>query len=252
MPTGRYFVALDYRTFIDLGTISSAIPTTSTGLTRILSLDNSPLQGTSQSTSVLDYGSELGFAAKLVTSQDYTVPCSMNLDVTAESYIKLKIAAMQSAKGTLLRWYRETPVTDGSTSNPEVHAGLAFASDFSEDIGTANVAKVTFTLSGTGRYNFYPQGRPIVTMTKTTAGSGLTPATYTNVELLPRSPAAGIGSGKGATATIVVAAGGTVSVDPTLTSGGTNFRVGDTLTVDITNIGNTGIAPTFTVATVTT
>jgi hypothetical protein len=253
MATGRYFASLDYRTFIKLGTNASAIPTTSTGMTRILSLDNTSIQGTSESTTVLDYDSELGFASKLVTSQDYNLSCSMNLDVSDDGYRQLKIAGLQSAGGVLLQWYRETPVKDGSGSNPEVHAGLAFVGDFSEDIQAGNVAKVTFTLSGTGKYSFYPQGKPVATLTVISGGSGLNAATYTGVALVPLSPAPGIGSGKGATADIVVASTGSVTAAPTIVSGGTNFRVGDTVTVALTDIGGAGadVAPVFAVAAVT-
>jgi hypothetical protein len=111
---------------------------------------------------------------------------------------------------------------------------------------------VSFTLTGYGAYKFYPQGNPAATLTITTAGSGLTPATYSAVALISSSPAAGIGSGKGATADIVVAAGGTVTATPTIVAGGTNYRVGDILTVALGDVGGSGtdVVPTFTVATV--
>lgn len=252
MATGRFFATLGYKTYVKLGTSASTVPTSSTGMTRVLSLDNTGIQGTSQSISVLDYDSELGFQNTLITSQSYTMPCSMNLDVSDAGYKILKIAALQAAGGVLLEWYRETPVTDGSTSNPEVHAGLAQVSDFSEDITAGNIAKVSFTLTGYGRYDFYGQGKPAATLTVTNAGSGLTAATYTPVTLIPVSPAPGVGSGKGLTASIVVAAGGTVTAAPTVISGGSNFKVGDTLTVALADVGGAGadVAPTFTVATV--
>ena len=89
-------------------------------------------------------------------------------------------------------------------------------------------------------------------MTVTTAGSGLTPDTYSGVVLLSSNPATGIGSGKGATADIIVAGGGTVSVAPTIVAGCTNYRVGDILTVGAGTVGDAGadVRPTFTVATV--
>jgi hypothetical protein len=251
MATGRFFAALGYKTFVKLGTSASTIPTTSTAMTRILSLDNTGIQGTSESTSVLDYDSEFGFQNNLITSQSYSIPCSMNLDVSDAGYEILKIASLQAASGVLLEWYRETPVTDGSTSNPEIHAGLAQVGDFSEDITAGNIAKVSFTLNGYGKYDFYSQGKPAATLTVTSAGSGLTPATYSNVALIPVSPAPGVGSGKGLTASIVVAAGGTVTAAPTVVSGGGNFKVGDTLTAALGDVGGTtgDVAPVFTVAT---
>jgi hypothetical protein len=221
-------------------------------MTRILSLDNTGIRGTSESTSVLDYDSELGFQNNLITSQNYSIPCSLNLDVSDAGYEILKIASLQAASGVLLEWYRETPVTDGSGSNPEVHSGLAQVSDFSEDITAGTIAKVSFTLNGYGKYDFYSQGKAAATLTVTSAGSGLTAATYSNVALIPVSPAPGVGSGKGLTASIVVAAGGTVTAAPTVVSGGSNFKVGDTLTVALGDVGGAGadVVPVFTVATV--
>ncbi len=252
MATGSFFAALGYKLYVKLGTTASTIPTTYAAMTRILSLDNTGIQGTSESTSVVDYDSEQGFQSNLITSQSYSIPCSMNLDVTDAGYEILKKAAINAASGSLLEWYRETPVTDASGDDPEVHAGLAQIGDFSEDIVAGNVAKVSFTLTGYGAYKFYPQGNPVATLTITTAGSGLTPATYTAVALISSSPAAGIGSGKGATADIVVAAGGTVTATPTIVAGGTNYRVGDILTVALGDVGGSGtdVVPTFTVATV--
>jgi hypothetical protein len=252
MATGSFFASLGYKLFVKLGSSASSIPTTSAGMTRILSLDNTGIQGTSESTSVIDYDSEQGFQANLITSQSYSIPCSMNLDVTDAGYEILKKAALNAASGTILEWYRETPVTDASGDNPEVHSGLAQIGDFSEDITAGNIAKVSFTLTGYGVYYFYPQGNPIATLTVTTAGSGLTPATYSGVALLSSNPAAGIGSGKGATADIIVAAGGTVEAAPTIVAGGTNYKVGDILAVGAGTVGDAGadVRPTFTVLTV--
>jgi hypothetical protein len=252
MATGSFFASLGYKLFVKLGSTASTAPATSGGMTRILSLDNAGIQGTSESTSVIDYDSEQGFQSNLITSQSYNVPCSMNLDVTDSGYEILKKAAISAADGVLLEWYRETPVTDASGDNPEVHAGLAQIGDWSEDITAGGVAKVSFTLTGYGAYKFYPQGNPAATLTVTNAGSGLTPATYTGVALISSTPAAGIGSGKGATATIVVAAGGTVTAAPTIVAGGTNYKVGDILTVGAGTVGDAGsdVLPTFTIATV--
>jgi predicted RecA/RadA family phage recombinase len=250
MSVGSFFAALGYKLYVKLGTTASTIPTTSAGMTRILSLDNTGIQGTSESTSVVDYDSEQGFQSNLITSQSYSIPASMNLDVTDSGYEILKKAAINAASGAVLEWYRETPVTDASGDNPEVHAGLAQLGDFSEDIVAGGVAKVTFTFTGYGAYKFYPQGNPVATLTTTTAGSGLDNATYTAVALISTNPAAGIGSGKGATADIVVSAGAVSAT--TIVAGGTNYRVGDVLTVALASVGGSGsdVAPTFTVLTV--
>lgn len=252
MSTGSFFASLNYRLFVKLGSSASSIPTTSAGMTRILSLDNVGIQGTSDSTAVVDYDSVLGFQSNLITSQSYELPCSQNLDVTDDGYEILKKAALTAANGVLLEWYRETPVTDASGDNAEVHAGLAQLGSWSEEITAGGIAKVSFTLTGYGAYDFYRQGNPIATLTVTTAGSGLTPATYSGVALLSSNPAAGIGSGKGATADIIVAGGGTVSAAPTIVLGGTNYKVGDILTVGAGTVGDAGadVRPTFTVATV--
>jgi hypothetical protein len=53
-------------------------------------------------------------------------------------------------------------------------------------------------------------------------------------------------------ASIVVAAGGTVTAAPTVVSGGSNFKIGDTFTVALGDVGGTtgDVVPVFTVATV--
>lgn len=160
MATGAFFAALGYKLWVKLGTTSSTIPTASTGMTRVFSLDNTGIQGTSDSTQVIDYDSTQGFAANLITGQSYTIPCSMNLDVTDAGYAILKNAALNAASGTLVEWYRETPVTDGSGDNPEIHAGLAQVGSFSEDIQAGNIAKVSFDLIGYGAYAYTAQTAP--------------------------------------------------------------------------------------------
>jgi len=157
MATGAFFVALNYKLWVKLGTSASSIPSNSTGMTRVFSLDNTGIQAQSDTQDVLDYDSEQGFKATLITSQSYTIPCSMNLSVTDPGYLILKTAARDAANGTLVQWYRETPVTDGSTDLPEEHAGLAQIGSFSEDIQAGNIAKVTFDMIGFGAYSFTPQ-----------------------------------------------------------------------------------------------
>lgn len=157
MATGAFFAALNYRLWVKLGTSASTIPTSSTGMTRVFSLDNAGISATSNSQEVVDYDSEQGFVANLITSQSYTIPCSLNVSVTDAGYKLLKQAAREAASGTMLQWYRETPVTDGSTNNPEKHAGLAQVGSFSEDIQAGNIAKVTFDLIGYGAYTWTAQ-----------------------------------------------------------------------------------------------
>ena len=82
--------------------------------------------------------------AKLVTSQSYSIPMAMNLDLRDAGYQLLKNASLNSASGVTVEWYRESPEMT-ATGNPEKHAGVAFVSDFSEEIQSGSVAKVSFT-----------------------------------------------------------------------------------------------------------
>lgn len=157
MTTGAFFAALGYKLFVKAGTTASAIPTNTTGMTRVFSLDNTGIQAQSDTQDVLDYDSAQGFKASLITGQSYNIPCSMNLSVKDPGYLILKNAALTAASGATVQWYRETPVTDGSGNNPEVHKGVAQVGSFSEDIQAGNVAKVTFDLIGYGAYTFIAQ-----------------------------------------------------------------------------------------------
>jgi len=151
MATGAFFAALGYRFYVKAGTTASTAPTASTGMTEVLSLTNAGIQGASATTDVLDYGSTQGFNASLVTGQSYTVPCTMNLNLNDAGYAILKQAALDAAMGTTVEWYRESPEMS-STGSPEYHSGVAFVTDFSEDITAGNVASVSFTLTGYGAY----------------------------------------------------------------------------------------------------
>ena len=151
MATGAYFNALGYKLWVKAGTTASTAPTSSAGMTEVLSLDNAGIQSTSSTQDVLDYGSSFGFSAAIVLSQSYTIPCSMNLSLNDAGYLVLKAAALAAATGTTVEWYRESPEMS-ATGDPEKHAGVAFVTDFSEDIQAGNVAKVTFTLTGFGAY----------------------------------------------------------------------------------------------------
>lgn len=248
-----YFTALDFQLFVKLGTTASTAPTSSSGMTEVLSLTNASIEGSSDTTDApLDYSSEYGWKTPLITGIGWSTPASMNLSLASEGYRIIKQAWLNGAAGTALEFYRKSPVKDGSGDNNEIHAGVCFVEGFQESIQAGDVATVSFTMRGYGQLMWYPQGNPIATLTVSTAGSGLTAATYQDVVLLSSNPAAGVGSGLGATADIVVAAGGTVEAAPTIQLGGTNYRVGDVLTVALGDVGGSGtdVVPTFTVATV--
>jgi hypothetical protein len=151
MATGAFFAALGYRFYVKAGTTASTVPTTSTGMTEVLSLTNAGIQGSSDTTDVLDYGSTQGFKASLVTGQSYRIPAKMNLSLVDPGYLVLKQASLDAASGVTVEWYRESPEMS-ATGNPEKHAGVAFVTDFSEDIQAGNVSQVSFTLTGYGAY----------------------------------------------------------------------------------------------------
>jgi plastocyanin len=152
MATGAFFTALGYRFWVKAGTTASTAPTSSTGMTEVLSLENAGIQGSSDTTDVLDYGSTQGFKASVVTGQSYTIPSTMNLSLADEGYQLLKEAALGAAGGDLVEWYRESPI--GANATIEKHSGVAYVTDFSEDIQAGNVAKVSFTLTGYGAYDW--------------------------------------------------------------------------------------------------
>jgi hypothetical protein len=153
VATGAFFNALGYRFYVKKGTTASTVPTSASGLVEVLSLTNSGIQGASQTQEVVDYGSTLGFSAALVTSQNYTIPCTMNLDLRDAGYKELKDAALGAATGVTVQWYRESPEMTAA-GDPEKHAGVAFVTDFSEDITAGNIAQVSFTLTGYGAYTW--------------------------------------------------------------------------------------------------
>jgi hypothetical protein len=150
MATGAYFVAFNYKLYVKAGTTASTNPTTSTGMTEVLSLTNAGIQGSSNTQEVTDYGSSQGFSLQLVTGQSYTIPCTMNLDVNSAGYAILKDAALNATTKTV-EWYRETPLQEAG-NDPEYHSGVAFVTDFSESIESGSVAQVSFTLTGYGAY----------------------------------------------------------------------------------------------------
>ena len=150
MATGAFFSALGYKLFLKLGTTASTAPTASTGMTEILSVTNAGIQGSSDVTDVIDYGSPQGFKASIVTGQSYTIPCEVNLNLNDAGYALLKDAALNATTKTV-EWYRESPEMS-ATGTPEYHSGVALVTDFSEDIAAGEVSKATFTLTGYGAY----------------------------------------------------------------------------------------------------
>lgn len=144
-----YFNALGYRFWVKAGTTSSTAPTTSTGLDEVLNLTNVGMQGQSDTQEVIDYNSGLGFKKKVVTAQSYSIPMVLNLDLRDPGYKAIRDAWMKAATGVTLQWYRESPeMTAGG--DPEKCAGVAWVTNFQEDIQAGNVAKINFTLDGTG------------------------------------------------------------------------------------------------------
>lgn len=144
-----YFNALGYRFWVKAGTTSSTAPTASSGMTEVLSLTNAGMQGQSDTQEVLDYGSSFGFKKKVVTQQSYSIPMSLNLDLRDAGYKAIRDAWMKGATGVTLEWYRESPEMS-SAGDPEKCAGVAWVTNFQEDIQAGNIAKITFTLDGTG------------------------------------------------------------------------------------------------------
>lgn len=244
---GTYFAALDIRLWLKLGTTASTAPTASAGMTEILSLTNSSIAVSSDTQDVLDYSTDFGFKSQIVTGNSYSISCALNLDPTSDGYKILKKASMTSAQGVAVEWYRELPLVGTSNDHPQVDAGVAFVSNWSESLEAGSISSVTFDLTGYGAPKNYQQGDAIATLTVTNGGAGLTAGS--GKALVSTSPAQGNGSGKGATVDITVSSG--VITAATIASGGTNYKVGDVLTItDPTVFGTGDTAPVLTVATV--
>lgn len=143
-----YYAALGYKLYVKAGTTASTNPTSSTGLTLVGNLADAPINGTSDTTDVLDYNSSQGFKKSVVTGMGYTLPCNMNLDLNDAAYAVLKDAFLNATTKTV-EWFRESPEMS-STGSPEYHSGVAFVTDFQESIAAGSVATVTFTLTGYG------------------------------------------------------------------------------------------------------
>ena len=245
---GTYFAALDLRFWVKLGTTASSAPTTSSTMTEILSLTNASISVTSDTQDVLDYSTDFGFKTSLVTGNGYTIGCALNLDPTSEGYKILKRAAQTSANGVAVQWYRELPLVGSTNTDPQVDAGVAFVSNWSESLEAGNIATCTFDLAGYGAPKNYQQGDGLATLTLTNAGNGLTAGT--GVALVSTTPAQGNGSGKNGTATITVNGSGVIQTI-TVVAAGENYKVGDVLTIeDPAVVGAGDTAPVLTVATV--
>ena len=78
--------------------------------------------------------------------------------MTDAGYKLLKKAALESATGTAVEWFRESPKPSGDCDSglpiatAEYHSGVAYVTDFSEEIQAGDVASVSFTLTGIGAY----------------------------------------------------------------------------------------------------
>jgi hypothetical protein len=245
---GAYFASLDVRLWIKLATTASAAPTTTSTMTEVLSMTNASISVSSDTQTVLDYSTDFGFSSQLVTGNSYSLGCQLNLDPTSEGYLTLKRAAQTSASNVTVQWYRELPLVGTSNDNPQVDAGVAFVSNWSESLEAGSVASVSFDLLGYGAPKNYRQGDPVATLTITDGGLGLT--AQTGVALVGTTPAQGNGSGKNGTVTITVNGSGVIQ-SATIVAGGEGYKVGDVLTItDATVFGSGDTAPVLTVATV--
>jgi len=131
-------------------------------MTEVKNLTNFAIQSSSDTEDVKTYDYDTsgtgGWSNTVVTGNSYTVDCTLNIDMSDAGYLILKQAALDSATGATVEWYRESPTTAGDCENPgtsvsgETHAGVAYVTNFSEDIQAGNVAAVTFTLTGIGAY----------------------------------------------------------------------------------------------------
>lgn len=150
-----FYAAFGYKTYVKAGDACSTPPTASDGMTEIKNLTNFGIQTSSDSEDVKTYDDTAGgWSAAVVTGQSYTVDCTLNIDMLDAGYLLLKQASLEAATGTTVEWYRESPTPAGDCetgkeiSTAETHAGVAYVTDFSEDIQAGNVAAVSFTLTG--------------------------------------------------------------------------------------------------------
>lgn len=225
MSTGSYFVSYSYEMWVALGTTASTAPTSTAGLTRVFSLSDASLKGTSQKTGAIDFETGVGGRKDLITEIGYSIPVTMNVALADPGYKLLKQAWEEGATGTTLRFFRISPVTDGSGQSAETHAGVVFVEGLDENIRAGEIATISCTFAGFGQLIWTPQGgtgsTALATVTITDGGAGMVDGTYAGVDLVG-------GTGFGAKATLVVGSGAVTTA--TITTGGTGYTVGDVLT----------------------
>ena len=150
-----FYAAFGYKTYLKEGDACSTPPTDATGMTEVKNLTNFAIQTSSDTEEVKTYDDSAGgWSAAICTGQSYTVDCTLNIDMLDEGYLLLKKASLEAATGVTVEWFRESPkpagdcATGAEIANAETHAGVAYVTDFSEDIQAGNVAAVSFTLNG--------------------------------------------------------------------------------------------------------
>lgn len=150
-----FYAAFGYKTYLKEGDACSMPPTDATGMTEVKNLTNFAIQTSSDTEDVKTYDDSAGgWSAAICTGQSYTVDCTLNIDMLDAGYLLLKKASLEAATGVTVEWFRESPKPAGDCetgeqiANAETHAGVAYVTDFSEDIQAGNVAAVSFTLNG--------------------------------------------------------------------------------------------------------
>ena len=146
-----------------------------------------------------------------------------------------------------VNFIRQAYPTPNDTGVPKYYAlfgpavsGSTISNELSFIVGPTPDAAYNVEL----HYYYYPESiiqSPVATLGSITGGSAYTNGTYLNVSLTG-------GAGTGAVANIVVSGGAVTAV--TLTQGGSNYVVGDTLSAAASTIGGTGTLFSVPVATV--
>ena len=246
-----FFISYGVRVWVSPATLAATVPTSSSGMTELINLIDQPFELGSETKEIITQGSSQGFKKSIITASEWMIPLEMNLDVTSTGYQILKFAGMNAARSGVnnaVGVWMETPVTSGTLTTPEVHAGIAQVADFKPEMKAGDVAVIKCKLQGFGDPVWTPQGGAIggggsatgiATLTITNGGAGLSAGTAV--------PLTG-GSGFGATVTVAVTAGAVTTA--TIVNGGTGYVVGNQVTITgapVVGAGDT--IPTFTVAT---
>jgi hypothetical protein len=243
-----FFISYGVRVWVKPCTLAATAPTSSAGMTELINLIDQPFEFATDKQDIITQGSSQGFKKPIITASEWMIPLEMNLDVTSTGYQILKDAAINAAKsGTdnAVQVWMETPVTDGSGDTAESHAGVAQVADFKPEMKAGDVAALKCKLQGFGDPVWTKQtgaggGTGIATLTITSGGAGLTAATAV--------PLIG-GTGYGATVTVAVTTGAITTA--TIVSGGTNYTVGDRLTIMSSSVVGAGdTLPTLVVASI--